>query len=69
MAPQRVYDDAFTIQRVEDNDVNNFNFVYGMVPFVQNMCIDVSTLILDITQKKVTICPFRLTLRTASSFE
>lgn len=44
MAPERVYDDAFTLHQVVEKDEDNFNFVFGMVPFMQNMCIDVSML-------------------------
>ena len=36
------YDDAFTIQRVEDENVLEFNYVAGMVPFLQNLIKDVS---------------------------
>lgn len=38
------YDDAFTIQNVEDEHVNEFNYVAGMVPFLQNLIKDVSLL-------------------------
>ena len=36
------YDDAFTIQMVEDEHVNEFNYVAGMVPFLRNLIKDVS---------------------------
>jgi hypothetical protein len=36
------YDDAFTIQMVEDIQVAEFNYVAGMVPFLQNIIKDVS---------------------------
>ncbi|KAL4233980.1 hypothetical protein ACF0H5_005635 [Mactra antiquata] len=34
------YDDAFTIQNVEDESVIEFNYVAGMVPFLQNLIKD-----------------------------
>ncbi|XP_060552412.1 inositol 1,4,5-trisphosphate receptor type 2-like [Ruditapes philippinarum] len=34
------YDDAFTIQRVEDENIREFNYVAGMVPFLQNLIKD-----------------------------
>ncbi|WAR13356.1 ITPR1-like protein, partial [Mya arenaria] len=34
------YDDAFTIQLVEDTHVNEFNYVAGMVPFLRNLIKD-----------------------------
>ena len=42
VAPERVYDDAFTLQEVIERDSNNFNYVCGMVPMVLNMVTDVS---------------------------
>lgn len=35
------YDDAFTIQRVEKCQVDEFNYVAGMVPFLLNLVKDV----------------------------
>ena len=46
VAPERVYDDAFTLQEVTERDSNNFNYVCGMVPMVLNMVTDVSTCII-----------------------
>lgn len=37
------YDDAFTIQMVEDEYVREFNYVAGMVPLLQNLITDVSS--------------------------
>ncbi|XP_046366515.2 inositol 1,4,5-trisphosphate receptor type 3-like isoform X5 [Haliotis rufescens] len=37
---ESVYDDAYTIQRVEKVDVGNFNYVAGMVPFLFNLIQD-----------------------------
>ncbi len=37
-----MYHDAYTIQRVEDPHLRNFNFVSGMVPFLLNLILDVS---------------------------
>ena len=37
-----MYDDAFTIQYVEKNYVDDFNYVAGMVPFLLNLIRDVS---------------------------
>ncbi|KAH3824416.1 hypothetical protein DPMN_126252 [Dreissena polymorpha] len=34
------YDDAFTIQMVEDEHVDEFNYVAGMVPFLRNLIKD-----------------------------
>ena len=38
------YDDAFTMQQVEDCHVEIFNYVAGMVPFIQKVIADVSSL-------------------------
>lgn len=38
------YDDAFTIQRVEKCQVDEFNYVAGMVPFLLNLVKDVREL-------------------------
>ena len=43
------YDDAFTIQLVEDDHVHEFNYVAGCVPFFLN-------LIRDVCVKRVIIC-------------
>ena len=43
------YDDAFTIQLVEDDHVHEFNYVAGCVPFFLN-------LIRDVCVKHVIIC-------------
>lgn len=37
-----MYDDAYTIQWTEPEDVSNFNYVAGMVPFLFNLIQDVS---------------------------
>ena len=42
MAMDLQYDDAYTIQRVQEKDESNFNFVSGMVPFILNTIMDVS---------------------------
>lgn len=39
---ESMYDDAFTLQRVEPLDISNFNYVAGMVPFLFNFIRDVS---------------------------
>ena len=39
-----MYHDAYTIQRVEDPHLRNFNFVSGMVPFLLNLILDVSVI-------------------------
>lgn len=39
---ESMYDDAYTIQIVADEDVLNFNFVAGMLPFLFNLIQDVS---------------------------
>ena len=36
------YDDAFTLQKVEDDYVRIFNYMAGMVPVIQKLIIDVS---------------------------
>ena len=36
------YDDAFTMQEIEAEDVANFNYIAGMVPFIQKIIADVS---------------------------
>lgn len=36
------YDDAFTIQKVDEELVRIFNHMAGMVPFVQKLIADVS---------------------------
>ena len=36
------YRDAFTLQKVEYNDVKDFNYVAGMVPFIRDLIMDVS---------------------------
>ena len=38
---ERLYHDAYTIQRVEKEDLTNFNFVAGMVPYLINLIQDV----------------------------
>ena len=38
---ESMYDDAYTLQMVEKEDVANFNFVAGMVPFLFNLIQDV----------------------------
>ncbi|XP_053402419.1 inositol 1,4,5-trisphosphate receptor type 1-like isoform X7 [Mercenaria mercenaria] len=40
---ESMYDDAYTIQMVEKQDVMNFNFVAGMVPFLFNLINDFQT--------------------------
>ena len=37
-----MYDDAYTIQWTAPEDVRNFNYVAGMVPFLFNLIEDVS---------------------------
>ncbi|KAL3860316.1 hypothetical protein ACJMK2_010455, partial [Sinanodonta woodiana] len=37
---ESMYDDAYTIQLVQRHDVSHFNFVAGMVPFLQNLIQD-----------------------------
>jgi len=39
---EKMYHDAYTIQRVEDQHLNSFNYVTGMVPFLLNLIKDVS---------------------------
>lgn len=36
-----MYDDAYTLQHVLPEDVHNFNYVAGMVPFLFNLIQDV----------------------------
>ena len=36
------YDDAFTLQKVEDEYVDIFNYMAGMVPLIQKLIRDVS---------------------------
>ena len=40
---EKMYHDAYTLQRVEADNLQNFNFVSGMVPFLLNLILDVST--------------------------
>lgn len=40
---ESMYDDAFTIQHVEKQYVDDFNYVGGMVPFLLNLIKDVSS--------------------------
>ncbi len=37
------YDDAFTLQKVEDEYVDIFNYMAGMVPLIQKLIRDVSS--------------------------
>ena len=46
-----MYDDAYTLQMVEKEDVANFNFVAGMVPFLFNLIQDVIKLLEPRRQK------------------
>ena len=39
---EKMYHDAYTLQRVEADNLQNFNFVSGMVPFLLNLILDVS---------------------------
>lgn len=39
---EKMYHDAYTIQKVEDQHLNSFNYVTGMVPFLLNLIKDVS---------------------------
>ena len=41
---EKMYHDAYTLQRVEADNLQNFNFVSGMVPFLLNLILDVSLL-------------------------
>lgn len=41
---EKMYHDAYTLQQVEDNRMEEFNFVAGMVPFLNNLVLDVSSL-------------------------
>lgn len=36
-----MYDDAFTIQKVNDSDAENFDYVSGMATFIIDMVNDV----------------------------
>lgn len=38
---ESMYDDAYTLQHVTSEDVHNFNYVAGMVPFLFNLIQDV----------------------------
>lgn len=38
---ESMYDDAYTLQHVLPEDVHNFNYVAGMVPFLFNLIQDV----------------------------
>ena len=40
-----MYDDAYTLQMVEKQDVGNFNFVAGTVPFLFNLIQDVRNIL------------------------
>ena len=40
-----MYDDAYTIQIVEEKEILAFNFVAGMVPFLFNLIQDVSVIV------------------------
>lgn len=42
---EKQYDDAFTIQGVEEEHVEIFHHMAGMVPFIQKLVSDVSLLI------------------------
>jgi hypothetical protein len=44
---ESMYDDAYTLQRVVPEDVHNFNYVAGMVPFLFNLIQDVCILFGD----------------------
>lgn len=39
--PEKQYDDAFTLQVVDPEDVQIFNYMAGMVPFVQKLIAEV----------------------------
>ena len=41
---ERIYHDAYTIQRVEAQYLADFNFVAGLVPMLLNLVQEVSTL-------------------------
>lgn len=41
---ESMYDDAYTLQRVVPEDIHNFNYVAGMVPFLFNLIQDVCIL-------------------------
>ncbi len=38
---ERLYHDAYTLQKVEDDHLSNFNNVAGMVPFLINLIYEV----------------------------
>lgn len=40
---EKMYHDAYTIQKVEYEHLNAFNYVTGMVPFLLNLIRDVSS--------------------------
>ena len=40
---EKQYDDAFTLQHVDEDLVEIFNSMAGMVPFIQKMIADVSS--------------------------
>lgn len=44
---EKMYHDAYTIQKVEYEHLNAFNYVTGMVPFLLNLIRDVSFLFLQ----------------------
>ena len=44
---EKQYDDAFTLQHVDEDLVDIFNKMAGMVPFIQKMIADVSRNWLD----------------------
>ena len=41
------YDDAFTLQQVEPELVEIFNFMAGMVPFIQKIIKDVRNILMS----------------------
>lgn len=52
---ESMYDDAYTLQRVVPEDIHNFNYVAGMVPFLFNLIQDVCIL----SEKKIIHWHFR----------
>ena len=42
MSAEMHYDDAFTLQKVEDENIEVFNYMAGMVPFIQKVITEVS---------------------------
>jgi len=44
MSSEMQYDDAFTLQQVEECHVEIFNYIAGMVPFIHKVIADVSNL-------------------------